>query len=184
MAKQNLVFPATIEMQTNPRSHLKLLQHMVVLSTIIGVLVVLEWAMTGRPRGLRGIVGVPLFVLVSSAISLYLPGYISYELRENGLFLRSALRRRNIAYDEIKCAAVFTDLSSLGFGWWAINTPDYEVGLYSHELYGWVDVVASHLHDPAVILLLKNNRPVIFTPEDPERVVEIIESMRKAAQEV
>ncbi|MBS3938853.1 MAG: hypothetical protein KGZ50_09830 [Peptococcaceae bacterium] len=177
MAKQGLVLPVPLAKQENPRSHLKLLQRVVVLGIIIGVLVVLEWVMMGRPRGLRGIVDVPLFVLVASAIYLYLPGYLSYELRENGIFLRSALRRRHIAYDEISCAAVFTDLSSLGFGWWAIGTPDYEVGLYSHELYGWVDVVASHLHDPAVILLLKNKRPVIFTPEDPERVVEMIESI-------
>lgn len=56
------------------------------------------------------------------------------------------------------------------------------MGYCSTNEYGWVDLVASHLYEHAVILLIKDARPVVFTPEDPVRVVAIINSLRKDAR--
>gem|GEM_PF-4692557 len=38
----------------------------------------------------------PLLIFVWGTINMYLPGYLSYELREEGLYLCSVLRRRTI----------------------------------------------------------------------------------------
>jgi len=105
VTQRKLTLPVTLAKQENPRSHSKVLQRLIVLSVIIGVLVAIGLSIEGR---LRNMVGLPLLILVWRTMDLYLPGCLSYELREGGVYLRSALRRRTIAYDEIELAAVFT----------------------------------------------------------------------------
>ena len=121
-----------------------------------------------------------MFVLAVS--SPYWPAHIKYELREDGVYLQSALRRRTIPYAKIKLAAVFTDISSLSWRLGVIGSPQYHVGIYASREFGYVDLVASHLYEHAVILLLEDARPVIFTPSQPEDVVAMIRSLQTAAE--
>jgi len=178
VAKPTLVLPLTIIKKENPRDRSELVQQLIVLSVLVAVPVAFSLFRQGR---LIEMVSIPLFVTITATVNLYLPGYLSYELREDGVHLCSALRKRTIAYADIEMATVYADMPSLGWwAWWAYSASDYKVGIFPFGEVGLVDAVASHVDEAVVVLKLKKGRPVLFTPEDPERAVKLINSLRKA----
>lgn len=178
VAKPTLVLPVKLIKRENPQDYSAVIQQLIVLSALLAVPVAFGLWREGR---LIQMVGFPLFILVKVTIDLYLPGYLSYELREDGVYLCSAFRRRTIAYADIELATVYADMPSLGWwAWWAYGTSDYKVGIFPFGEFGLVDAVASHVDEAVVVLKLKKGRPVLFTPEDPERAVKLVETFRKA----
>lgn len=182
MARQDYNFPIELAKQMDPRDLSKrdLLRN--VIYGVAFLLVLSELISVSRAPlfFFRFFAWTLLFVL--AVASPYLPAYIKYELREDGVYLQSAVRRRTIPYAEIELATVFTDISSFSWEFGVIGSPQYHVGIYSNKEYGYIDLVASHLYEHAVLLLLKDARPVIFTPEGPERVVALIDSLQKDAK--
>jgi len=181
LTSTNINLPITLGKQRNLRGRPKWQVWLDWLATATTVVAMLAFFVFGNQRDLLR--SLTMAMLSFGVISqFYLPRFLSYELREEGLFLRSMLRGRTIPYTDIELATLFPAISSLGYGFGAFQSHGYQVGLRSSEQFGWVDVVGSSPVGEAVVLLLKKGRPVIFTPEHPERIVEMLDTLRRAAQ--
>lgn len=125
-------------------------------------------------------IGLPVLALASDAVNFFQRRALAYYLSDEGLQIQLLTRRRTIAYSDMESVMVVRFKASFSLRSYGGN--GYHVGVHPSEHWGEADIACSTYSGDAVALVLKEGRPMLFTPVDPERVADEIRARVRAAR--